>query len=149
MNAPCHTVVPKGQKPPKITLTEVVSQVFPFKFLQIQKGSVSDHCLHYIIQNLSNRCRHKYDLQFHEFIKFYFWRVFYIWHYCAAPAQCRCTGKNKLEIKHCQRGCANESLWNFQFIFFKFQVFTKNFFVCSPKKEKLFIYRLKKRKKGF
>ena len=58
------------------------SQVFSIQVSSNSKGFRfrSLPALH--IQNLSNRCRHEYKLQFHEFIKFYFWRVFDIWHVC-------------------------------------------------------------------
>ena len=53
----------------------MVSRVFPCKFLQIQKGSISSHCQHYIFK----------ICQIGAIMITNFWRVFDIWHNCEAP----------------------------------------------------------------
>ena len=54
-------------------------------------------------------------------------------------------------LPNCQRGCANALLWKLEFPVYLLQVssFYKEFLCLFSKKEKLFIYILKKRKEGF
>ena len=63
-----RTVVPHVKTCHKIISLDVISHVFPNKFLQIYITSVSRKpALH--IQNLSNRCRHKYDSSISQIFK--------------------------------------------------------------------------------
>ena len=54
------------------------------------------------IQNLSNRCRHKYDPSISQFFQSNFWRVFDVWHNCALggakPTPAMTEGVRGLEV---------------------------------------------------
>ena len=66
-----------------MNLTEVISRDLTCKFPQIQKGSVSGYCLHYIFKICQIAAGISMIRQFHEFSKFNSWRVFAIWFTCA------------------------------------------------------------------
>ena len=70
----------------KIWSLDVISQVFPCKLLQIYITSVSG-CLRFIFKTCRIVAGVSMICQFHEFLKFYFWRVFAIWFSCASPGK--------------------------------------------------------------
>ena len=63
----------------------MISQVFPFKLLQIYKTSVSEW-LHFRFKTCQIVSDVSMIRQFHEFSKLKFWRVFAIWNHCASAA---------------------------------------------------------------
>ena len=67
----CHTAVPNGKNLPIISSIEAISRIFLREGPQIDIISVSDHCMHFILQNLPNCFRHKYN-HFQEFLNLIF-----------------------------------------------------------------------------
>ena len=64
-----------------MSLLDVISRVFPLKFLQIHITSVSG-CLQFTYKTCQIVAGASMIRQFHEFSRFNFWRVFVIWNYC-------------------------------------------------------------------
>ena len=63
----CHTAVPNGSNPPRISSFARISRVFQSKFPQIHLISVSGPCIYFILK----------ICQFHEFFYSNFWPFFF------------------------------------------------------------------------
>ena len=79
--------VSKKIKPAENKFIQLVSRVFPCKFLQFPIASLTCrgvHCIFKIYQIISGTSKMR---QFHEFLRPIFWRVFSNWPSCCAPAR--------------------------------------------------------------
>ena len=65
-------MVTNGPNPPKICSPEVISQIFPSKFQQIQVISVSGHFIHFIFKICQTAADISMIKQFHEFFSLIF-----------------------------------------------------------------------------
>ena len=82
---PRCTVVASSYNLPKISSFDVISRVFPSKFQEIHFIFVSGHCMRFVFKIYQTVAGVSATSQFHEFVEFYFWRVFAIWTNCALP----------------------------------------------------------------
>ena len=82
------TMVSNCYNPPEISSLDVISRKFPCRVLHIQIRFRFRSFLALNNQNLSNRCRHKYDSSISRIFQSNYWRVFDVWHNCVAAAWC-------------------------------------------------------------